>query len=58
MGQNSIALVITTIEINLDGQIAKVYGKGFVDSSNNQYEHIVNLKKKAGILKYNISSNS
>ena len=35
-----------------------VSGKGFIDSSNNQYVNIANLNNKAGILKYNILSNS
>lgn len=33
-------------------------GQGFIDSSNNQYVTIANLNNKAGILKYNISSDS
>jgi hypothetical protein len=35
-----------------------VSGKGFIDLSNNQYVTVANLNNKAGILKYNISSNS
>jgi hypothetical protein len=27
-------------------KLVKVYGKGFIDSSNNQYENIVNLNKE------------
>ncbi|PKH68929.1 hypothetical protein CXF59_01235 [Flavobacterium sp. ALD4] len=35
-----------------------VSGKGFIDSSNNQYLNIANLNNKSEILKYNILSNS
>lgn len=38
--------------------LVNLSGKGFIDTSNNQYVNIVNQNNKFGVLKYNISSNS